>query len=42
MREAQVYAKSWNRKMRSNKNNVEQEDCYANYNKHFGGVYDMI
>lgn len=26
MKEAQVYAKSWNRKMRSNKNNEEQEE----------------
>lgn len=42
MREAQAYAKSWNRKMRSNISNQEQIGHYQNYNKHFGEVYNMI
>ena len=42
MREAQAYAKSWNRRMRSQMNNEEQVKDYQNYNKHFGEVYKMI
>jgi hypothetical protein len=42
MREAQAYAKSWNRKMRSNMNNEEQVQDFKNYNKHYGEVYNMI
>ncbi len=42
MREAQAYAKNWNRKMRTHMNNEEQVDAFKNYNQHFGGVYNMI
>lgn len=42
MREAQAYAKSWNRRMRSQMTNEEQVHNYQNYNKHFGEVYNMI
>ena len=42
MREAQAYAKNWNRKMRSNINTGEQLEQYQNYNNNFGGVYNMI
>jgi len=36
MREAQAYAKNWNRKMRANINSEEQVEHFNNYNQHFG------
>ena len=42
MREAQAYAKSWNRKMRSNINNEQQQQQFKNFNNHYGDVYNMI
>ena len=40
--EAQVVAKTWNRKMRANINNEEQIADYGNYNRNFNDVYNMI
>jgi hypothetical protein len=42
MMEAQVVAKTWNRRMRANINNEEQIDDYNNYNRNFNDVYNMI
>ena len=42
MMEAQVVAKTWNRRMRANINNEEQIADYGNYNRNFNDVYNMI
>lgn len=42
MMEAQVVAKTWNRRMRANINNEEQVADYGNYNRNFNDVYNMI
>ena len=42
MREAQAYAKSWNRRMRSNMNTEEQNEHFQNFNNNYGEVYNMI
>ena len=42
MMEAQVVAKTWNRRMRANINNEDQIADYGNYNRNFNNVYNMI
>lgn len=42
MMEAQVVAKTWNRRMRANINNDEQIADYGNYNRNYNEVYNMI
>lgn len=42
MLEAQVIAKTWKRRMRQQISSEEQERDYANFNRNYAGVYDMI
>lgn len=42
VKEAQVVSKAWNRRMRSQKNNMEQEEAFNVYNKHMGAQYNMV
>ena len=42
MVEAQVIAKTWKRRMRQQITSEEQERDYANFNRNYAGVYDMI
>lgn len=42
MVEAQVIAKTWKRRMRQQISSEEQERDYANFNRNYAGVYDMI
>ena len=42
MKEAQVLAKTWKRRMRGQITSEEQQNDYMNYNRNFGEVYNMI
>ena len=42
MTEAQVIAKTWKRRMRQQISNDDQMEDYADYNRNFNDVYNMI
>lgn len=42
IRQAQVVAKAWNRKMRSNIQSEEQVNNYQAFNQNFGNVYNQL
>lgn len=42
MTEAQVIAKTWKRRMRQQISNDDQLEDYADYNRNFNDVYNMI
>jgi|LauGreDrversion4_2_1035121.scaffolds.fasta_scaffold135237_4 hypothetical protein len=42
MVEAQVIAKTWKRRMREQITSEEQERDYANFNRNYADVYNMI
>lgn len=42
IKQAQVIAKTWKRRMRGNISNKDQERDYAAFNNHFGDVYNMM
>lgn len=42
VKQAQVIAKTWNRKMRDNLQSEQQVNEYKNFNSNFGDVYNQL